>query len=90
MSWRVLCQVQCEWCFGGCWLGWGGTGSCGNSDCSVGADVAGEWQTEDGLCLKGQKSSRRMKMLVLFYLLLDEKIHKSCYESWIVQTQIYS
>ena len=42
MSWRALCQVQCEQCFGRYWLGGGGTGSCGNSDCSVGTDVAGE------------------------------------------------
>lgn len=33
---------------------------------------------EDGLSLKGPKSGRCMKMLVLFNLLLDEKMPKSC------------
>lgn len=40
---------------------------------------------QDGLCLEGQKSSRHVKMLVLFYLLLDEKTGKSCSERWIIK-----
>lgn len=36
MSWRAQCQVQCKWSFGGCWLPWGWTGSCGSSEVGEG------------------------------------------------------
>lgn len=38
---------------------------------------------EDGLCLKGQKSSGCMKMLVLINQLLDGKMHQSSIRSGV-------
>lgn len=81
MSWRAQCQVQCKWSFGGCWLLWDWTGSCGSSEVGEGQMLQGS-NGQDGICLKDGKFNRHVRMLVLFYLLhlfLDGKNNTLCH-----------